>query len=75
MQESRFFPIKKKAIIIFNKMFPIFSDVDVGDKGQIEITGIIEGEELEMQEEGSEIFIKNIRIEKAEIINGGKIKI
>lgn len=69
MQGNRAFIIKRKPRVILDKSFAITKKLDVGDKGQLLINGIVEEERLEFQEDGVERFVKTIRLLKAEEID------
>lgn len=68
MEGLRSYYQRNKPRIILNKTFPIFKELNVGDKGILRVSGIIEEERLEQQEDGSEYFIKVIKISKTELI-------
>jgi len=67
MQGSRYFPIRRKARIIIDKSFPVFNDLEMGDKGQVLIDGVIEGERLEEQDDGTELYLKMIKFFDAQL--------
>lgn len=69
MQTNRAIIIKKRPIIVLDGTFPVAKQLNVGDKGQLLFTGLIEGERKEFQEDDVEHFIKTVRMLKFEIIN------
>jgi len=68
MQGSRTLQPIIKPRIILDKSFPITRELEVGDKGQVLITGVIDSERIDTQPDGTEIFIKTIRLENVELI-------
>ena len=62
MQGSRAFITRKKSRIILDKSFPIFNELNFGDKGSLKLTGVVDGERLEMFPDDIERAIKTIII-------------
>lgn len=62
MWQSRERIIKKKPkIILDNARFPITSELNLGDKGQLLMQAQIDAERLEFQEDDVERIIKTVR--------------
>ena len=68
MQGNRSFYVRKKPTLVLNKGFPLFS-LEVGTKGQFSMQGIVEGQRIEQIEDGTEYFLKTVRVTKATLIN------
>ena len=76
MEESRTYPIRRRVRVILNNSFPIFRNLDVGDKGLMSLVGIIEGKRIDTQSDGTELIIQSINItqaEKVEILGSARI--
>ena len=69
MQSNRTLPPTPKSRIILDKSFPIFAELEVGQKGQMQIRGSITAERLEEFPDGSDILIKTIEMQEAKLIN------
>jgi len=69
MQGNRVLTPTPRSRIILDKMFDIFPELEVGQKGQIEIKGVITAERLEEFPDGNEMFIKTIEMKEAKLIN------
>jgi len=55
MEEGRFYPRQKKPRVIFDKRFPYFTELDVGDKGQLRARLQVEQIRMVMNEIGNEM--------------------
>ena len=76
MQEGRTYTLRRRVKVILNKSFPIFRELDVGDKGLMSLVGIVEGKRIETQPDGTELIIQSINItqaEKVEILGSQRI--
>ena len=62
MWESRQTIIKKRSRIVLDKRFPAALQMNLGDTGQALVSGVIDAERLEFQEDGVERIIKTVRI-------------
>lgn len=74
MQEGRYFPVGKKIKIVFNKSFPIYKELNVGDRQMIKIDGIVEGEKMGDETNGAEFYTKTIRILTADLAGEKSIR-
>ncbi|MCK9370600.1 hypothetical protein M0R04_11880 [Candidatus Dojkabacteria bacterium] len=68
MYEARSVILKKKPRIILNKDFPIFNDIQVGEKGQCIIYGSIISDRKDAADDGTEYLVKTVEIDKVEAI-------
>lgn len=62
MQEGRAYTAKRKSILILDRRFPIYSDLNVGDTGQAIVEGTIDSERIESLPDEGEDNIKTILI-------------
>jgi hypothetical protein len=69
MQGSRTLAQRHKTRIILNRSCPVFTQLEVGQTGQLSMKGAIEEERLESQSDGTELFVKTVKILKAELLN------
>lgn len=76
MWESRATLIKKKPkIILDNRQFPVTAGLNLGDKGQLILTGSIDAERLEFQEDDNERIIKTVRVIGIELLQNRQTRI
>ena len=69
MQGSRTYTTRKKSRIIIDKSFSVFSKLNVGDVGQMRLSGGIDAERLEMCEDDVERMVKTIRMSNIELVS------
>jgi hypothetical protein len=75
MQSNRELTIvKRKPRIVIDKTFPVFQELNIGDKGQALIYGYIDAERIDEQGE-AEWLIKTVKIDKAELINNKQFRV
>ena len=75
MQQNRAETVRRKPRIILDRRFPAINGLGIGDKGQALLTGIIDAENLEMQDDGNELMVKTIKVLNIELINNKSIRI
>ena len=75
MEGSRVWVIQRKPTVVFDKSFAVFKELDVGMTGQMMITGTVEGERMEFQDDGVDMVYKTVRLETAEVINNKNARI
>ena len=68
MQSNRSYTESRKARIVLDKTFPVFRLLNIGDKGQLYLNGSIIAERIDTQDDGTELYIKTIQIDKVELI-------
>lgn len=76
MQEGRTYTLRKRVRVILDKSFPVFSELELGDKGLMSLTGTVEGQRIEIQPDGTELVVQSINIvqaEKVEILGSARI--
>ncbi len=62
MWQSRVDTIKKRSRIVLDKRFPAAAQMNLGDTGQVLVSGVIDAERLEFQSDNVERIIKTVRI-------------
>jgi hypothetical protein len=62
MYSARSINIPRKSKIVLGKNFGVFSLLNVGDAGSIELSGIVEGERKDVDGDGNSILYRTIKI-------------
>lgn len=76
MEEGRTYTLRKRVRVILNKSFPVFNELELGDKGLMSLVGLVEGQRIDIQPDGTELTIQSINItqaEKVEILGATRI--
>ena len=68
MEEGRLPIFRKRPRVILDGRFPFTRGLDLGDKGQLEVTVTIEGQRLEMDEDSVERKRITLKIVNADMI-------
>ena len=61
-------PRRTPRIILDKTLFPITEKLNVGDKGQMNIKFSVIGERLDTSETDTDIIIKELQLDKAELV-------
>ena len=69
MEEARLYYKRRKPRVILDRRFLIFKELNVGDKGQALFNGEIEAEEIENNEDASDLLIKTRKLDRIEKVN------
>jgi hypothetical protein len=70
MEESRYpVSVHLKTNLILNNLFSVVKNLNVGDKGQMLVKGIIESEELKNIFDDRQEYFKTILVKTAEVVN------
>lgn len=75
MEEARFYPKLKKPRIIFDKRFPYFTELEVGDKGQLRARLQVEEERMVMNEVGNEMKHLTLLVLDSDLITSKSVRI
>jgi len=69
MEEGRIHLIKKRPNVVLDKRFSFSKDLDIGDKGQLDMTIDILGCRVEPDHNGDDRKIFTVKIIKAKKVN------
>ena len=75
MWENRERIITRKPRIILDKRFPVTNQLELGDSGTMIITGVIDAEGLEFQEDNVERIVKTVLPKSIELLENKTARI
>lgn len=68
--------VSRKPRIVFDRRFDIFDQLDVGEKGQLNIEAVVDSIKLEeIDGENNQHRLVTIMVNKAEIVDPRKVRI
>ena len=67
--------LRKKPKLILNQRFPFSSDMELGEKGQLDVTVVADVERLVADEESNEFKSIEFKLLKAEKIDPRKMRV
>jgi len=67
--------LRRKPKLILNQRFPFSSDMELGEKGQLDVTVLADRERLDPDEEGNEFKVVEFKLIRAEKIDPRKMRV
>ncbi len=69
MQSNRDFYTLKRPKLVLTKSFRVVNDLEIGQSGQLKVSGVIQQERLDEMDNGTEYLIKTLLVDKVEVIS------
>lgn len=58
-----------KSRLILDRRFAAFDELNIGETGQAEVSGVVDSERMEPRAPGDEVLIKTVKVASFEVIH------